>query len=562
MDGGCRLDPKLTEFIPSAEVTCGMFYAELMALLPTWMQRLQADPASLPQLEAEIQRQFIRGADLAVTGLMSWLIQQASFRQDRQRLRDESLTPLAPGRWREVSVKLLGGLVMWVTSLYCQPRTRAADRSSSADTLSDAAAAPSAPAPSAPAPSAPASDEPPLSGMNLGLAALGFAKRTSGALESKVALQVALGPSIEFARNQLGRDGVVLDEKAVRRIALECGESLLAVRQDELEQFRNGPLAAGSELAGLRVSVQYDGGRTRIRGDLKDRVSSPEPLDELGLPPQDRPGRSRRVAAKTFEAPWREPKLLTLFVHDEHGRMNKTIRATIDGTFAGPDALAEIIAMHLHRLGAAYAKSITFIADGAIWIWDRIATIKRLAKLDDVPTYEILDGCHATHHVSGALKSLGLSEEGRLPLYREYRTLLRNGQWRRVVSELQGLASDAQPKPAVWTEIAYLEKHGTAGRLSYPYFKGLGLPLGSGAIESSIRRVINQRLKSNSTFWKVASAESMLQLRSQLLTDRWDERHKSASRLRSRCGQTGYTGTCQSLLPPAVTPEANSASTG
>ena len=509
MSGGCRLDPKQSDFIASPEATIGGVFAELMTLVPGWKQRFLANPAALPELEREIQIHFIRGADLAVVGLVSWFMQQAQFGDVMDRVRQDSLTPLAPGRWREVKVRLLGGLVMWVTSLYCQARGRADEEAQES-----------------------------TAGLNLGLAAMGFAKGCSAGLESKVARQVALGPSIEFARSQLARDGVLLDEKAVRRITLQCGESLLTLRQHELELFRNGQLPAGTELVGKRVSVQIDGGRTRIRGDMQQRPATAEPVNELGLPTQDKPGRSRAVGKRTFEAPWREPKLVTIFSHDEHGRMEKKTQATIEGTFDGPDELAELIAMHLHRLGAAQAKSITFVADGAPWIWDRIEMIKRLAKLmDDVVTHEVLDCCHAVHHISGALKALGLTEEGRLPQYREHRTLLRNGQWRRVVDELTGLAGDAPIDHGVWTEIAYLEKHGTAGRLSYPYFKGLGLPLGSGAIESSIRRVINLRLKSNSTFWKESSAEAMLQLRSQLLTDRWDERLTASRTLRSRAAR-------------------------
>ena len=70
MFGGCRLD------------------AELMALVPVWKQRLLADPQALPELEREVQIQFIRGADLAVFGLVSWVMQQAAFGEvmDRTRL--------------------------------------------------------------------------------------------------------------------------------------------------------------------------------------------------------------------------------------------------------------------------------------------------------------------------------------------------------------------------------------------------------------------------------------------------------------------------------------------
>src|SRR5271170_8527701 len=49
------------------------------------------------------------------------------------------------------------------------------------------------------------------------------------------------------------------------------------------------------------------------------------------------------------------------------------------------------------------------------------------------------------------------------------------------------------------------------------------LPLGSGAIESAIRRVINLRMKGNSIFWEEDNAEAMLQLRGLVLSRRWRE---------------------------------------
>ena len=186
--------------------------------------------------------------------------------------------------------------------------------------------------------------------------------------------------------------------------------------------------------------------------------------------------------------------------------------------------MAELIAMHLHRLGAARAASITFAADGAPWIWDRLPTIVRLAKLEGVPIHEVLDCCHAAHHISLALAAMGLSERQRMPLYREHRTLLRNGQWRRVVEELTELAEMDGEGEDARTEIAYLTKHGEAGRLQYPTFRRLGIPLGSGAIESSIRRVINLRLKNNGMFWREEHAEAMLQVRAAVISKRWDER--------------------------------------
>ena len=87
-------------------------------------------------------------------------------------------------------------------------------------------------------------------------------------------------------------------------------------------------------------------------------------------------------------------------------------------------------------------------------------------------------------------------------------------------------ADDDPNNTNLQTELSYLQRHGQAGRLNYADFRRRGLPLGSGAIESSIRRVINQRLKGNGIFWLESHAEEMLQLRALVISRRWDERIK------------------------------------
>ena len=87
-------------------------------------------------------------------------------------------------------------------------------------------------------------------------------------------------------------------------------------------------------------------------------------------------------------------------------------------------------------------------------------------------------------------------------------------------------------------EIAYLQKHGATGHLEYPTFRGLGLPLGSGAIESSIRRVVNLRSKGNAIYWREKHAEAMLQIRALVSTNRWDERLGKLHELQLHDGRT------------------------
>jgi len=508
--GGCRMDPD-GPLIQSVEEMAGRFYGELLELMPPWKERLSAEPNELESLEREVHTAFNRGADLVVAGLIAVAMKQPALAAASERTRSRYLQPLARGREQTVRVRLLGGLVMWITSLFCEPRKRLW----------------------------PGKVEK-VPGVYIELVQFGFGKGVTPALQSRVSRQAALCPSLELAAQELLRDGLKLDVKTVRRITYQCGKGLLRLRKHQLLRWREGQLPAGSELHGKRVTVQIDGGRTRIRGELRPAVPLQEKTNAEGLVIEDAPGRSKKRPAKTYDADWREPKLVTIFVHDEQGRMVKGSQATLEGTFFGPDALAELTAMHLHRLGAAGALSITFVSDGAPWIWDRIAKIVSLAKVRHVPIHEVLDCCHAAHHISLALAAYGGDAEGRMPLYREHRTLLRNGQWRRVVEELTELAATSPECEKLRTEIAYLRKHGEAGRLSYAHFRTLGIPLGSGAIESSIRRVINLRLKGNGIFWGEPQAEMMLQVRAQVISNRWDERLEGVRHLNRSDGSLNW----------------------
>ena len=509
--GDLHVDERNSPPVVSPEEMAGRFHGELIGAMPDWKRQLGEDPSRLAELEHEVHEAFSRGADLVVAGLIALTMKQAGFDEACEQTRRNYRCALSQGRTRSLRIRLFGGLLVWVTSLYCAPRSgwfRKRDEK--------------------------------VPGLHVELAQFGFGKGCSPALESRVSRQAALCPSLQFAQEELAREGLEMDVKTITRITYQCGSGMLALRTDELMRWRLGKLPASREFEGKRVSVEIDGGRARIRGDLRPATAAAEKTDEEGLPVENVQGRSKKRPRQTFDAEWREPKLVTIFVHDEHGRMEKESRAVVDGTFLGPDAIAELVAMHLHRLGAALAASITFGGDGATWIWDRIPMIVRLAKLDGVPIHEVLDCCHAAHHISLALAAMGLNDRERMPLYREHRTLLRNGQWRRVVEELTGLAEVDTRNKDVLTEIAYLRKHGEAGRLQYPTFRKLGLPLGSGAIESSIRRVINLRLKSNGMFWRKEHAEEMLQVRAQVISKRWDERVKAMRQHLRHDGRTDW----------------------
>jgi hypothetical protein len=372
-------------------------------------------------------------------------------------------------------VRLLGGLAITVMTLYCSPRGRTGKGRGIEGT-----------------------------GLYPELAAYRISEGNSPNMQSEVGRLVGLLP-IEQARAELARRGLEQDEKAVRRIAGELGAQMLSNRTRELMQFRRGELPAGNEYAGKRVAVGIDGGRVRIRTVVETiRVS----------------GRRKR---KKFRVEWREPKVVILFEVDKKGRMVRGSRPVIDGTLQGPDALIELVAFHLHRMGAAGARVVTFVADGAPWIWKRLDWVIAQAELDPKRVVEVLDWCHAVHHLSVALAALPLTESQRKGLYKRLRGLLKEGSSADVIAELKVLAVNQPEDSPMWREIRYLTKHSDSGRLRYDCLRRRGVPLGSGAIESTIRRVINLRLKGNGIYWTEDNAEAVFQLRAAVVSGRWEE---------------------------------------
>jgi hypothetical protein len=339
------------------------------------------------------------------------------------------------------------------------------------------------------------------------LAVLGIQEGKSPALVREVGRQVALLPSYEIARQEMSRRGVSLDIKEIYGIGLYAGAAALTYRRRLLEQYRAGQMPAGSDFTGKRIGVFVDGGRTKIR-TVTQR--------QRGRGPKKK--RRRR-----YRSDWREPKLLIIYEMDEQGRMVPGSKAVVDGTFAGPDELMELLAMHLHKLGAASAAAVAFGGDGAPWIWERWDWVIKRVGLETGRVTKTLDWCHAVHHISLALEYVLKDSKQRREVFKSLRKQLKQGNWLDVVLELARLAGDLPNEHPLWTELDYLERHGLAGHLAYATLRRRGLPLGSGAVESAIRRMINLRLKGNSISWYEENAEGMLLLRCLVLTDRWDE---------------------------------------
>jgi hypothetical protein len=390
----------------------------------------------------------------------------------------QAAVKLRGGEARPLLVRLLGGMMLCVMTLYCAPAARTGKKRGREG-----------------------------AGLYPELAVLGIQEGKSPALVREVGRQTALLPSYEMARQELAEHGLDLNIKEVHGIGQHAGQAALAYRRRELESYRQGQLPAGIG-TGKRLGAMIDGGRTKLRKTTRQQKGK---------------GQSK-TQKRRFKTAWREVKQIIVFEMDDQGRMKKGTKPILDGTFAGPDEIMEVLAMRLHQMGASQATVVAFRTDGAPWIWDRLDWVSKRLGLSIPQVSKGLDWCHAVHHISLTLEPL-LEGAERQRVFKKLRKWLKSGRWHQVVEDLLERAERAGVAigSTVWTDIAYLARHGADGHLDYATFKRRGLPMGSGAIESAIRRVINLRMKGNGIFWEEDNAEAMLALRGLVLSGRWNE---------------------------------------
>lgn len=329
---------------------------------------------------------------------------------------------------------------------------------------------------------------------------LGIAHQSSPALQNDVTLSALNNPFVE-ATETLQRQGVAISEKRVRTISESVGKAALNDRDKELEQFTTGTLEPGNSFAGKRVVVAIDGGRTRTR--------------------QPKQGNKKRGQQRQgYHTDWKEPKLFTLYAIDESGhKLNKQLLPYNDGTITGRDPFEQLFKMYLYKTGIVAASQIIFIGDGAPWIWNTIDEIINELNINPDLVTKVLDFYHATEHLWQVIDALpNVSEKQKQRLFKKFRTQLKNGN---IDSLIETLGRKANRNKDAYKKLSYF--HGHEDKCRYDQFIEKNIPIGSGAIESAVRRIVNLRLKGAGMFWLKHNAEAFLHLRCQLKSGRWNE---------------------------------------
>jgi hypothetical protein len=168
-----------------------------------------------------------------------------------------------------------------------------------------------------------------------------------------------------------------------------------------------------------------------------------------------------------------------------------------------------------HRRGVETASQVVAVTDGALWEQGFIDYHREDAA-------RILDFPHAAEYVAQMGSAVWGDETATTKewLSKQLHTLKHEGP-KDVLSELRMLVQDHPELPELSESLAYLEKR--EAHMQYPMCLAQGWPIGSGAVESGNKVVVEARLKGAGMHWARDNVNPMLALRNALCSGRWAE---------------------------------------
>lgn len=154
-------------------------------------------------------------------------------------------------------------------------------------------------------------------------------------------------------------------------------------------------------------------------------------------------------------------------------------------------------------------KRLVFISDGVVWLHHQL----QQSYPDSV---QILDIYHVMEHL-GTIAGAGISCPKTRQIWLDHqRNLLLNSQLDKVILNINSLSMTADSSDKVCT---YLENN--RPRMDYKSYLNQGLCIGSGAIESANKAVVQLRLKRSGQRWSKSGAQHVLDLRTCWMSGDW-----------------------------------------
>lgn len=221
------------------------------------------------------------------------------------------------------------------------------------------------------------------------------------------------------------------------------------------------------------------------------------------------------------DSTWRENKLGLAFSSDHiyfwknsRGEMQHRIQEREYISYIGP---VQEFKYHLYalamRAGYGTYKETVILSDGATWI--------RNIKDELFPdAQQILDLFHLKENTYSFAKEIFHNDKSKYELWaKDICSRLEEGKWKDVLKDLDKYKS-LPPKQGFVNLHTYITNN--KNNIDYPTYKKKGYFVGSGAIESGNKIVLQNRLKLPGMRWNVSTAQCMISLKAKLESNRWE----------------------------------------
>ncbi len=251
-----------------------------------------------------------------------------------------------------------------------------------------------------------------------------------------------------------------------------------------------------------------------------------EGLYEGGQPEQEGPAQIMLSADGAFIAltngEWREVKTVVVGAYGPHwvektGRVEvRTAQLSYFSRSYGVREFETYALAELHRRGVGRAQQVVAVNDGAAWI-------QSFVDYHRPDAIRIIDFAHALEYVvTLGQTALGAESEAFQAWFPQARQRLRHHPPQRNLHEwawLQRRLTSPEQQAAYQAALNYLARRQTM--IDYPHFERQGWPIGSGAVESSHKHVVQRRLKQAGMRWAEHNLNPMLALRNLIANGRW-----------------------------------------
>jgi adenylate kinase family enzyme len=221
----------------------------------------------------------------------------------------------------------------------------------------------------------------------------------------------------------------------------------------------------------------------------------------------------------TREDSWSEVKLGRIFSQSDCMEINDKRGWIKNSSYEAYLGSSKTFTRRFEQKLDAYSylnEKLIFITDGALWIKNWIEDAYPKAT-------QILDWYHACEHLCEFAKEYFKEDGQRNDWIEQQKELLYESKMDEVISNIQSLPVNKKVEQINKDNLLqYYQSN--KNRMDYKKYRTMGAGLiGSGAIESAHRTLIQKRMKLSGQRWSKKRAQNMLTLRCTRLSGKWDK---------------------------------------